>query len=185
MPKEVEVRPIDKTNTLIELSGLHVRYIPQAQLEQFWYGDDMMALVTSPHVELLRLYVKHGWNLKVLMKTRYANERRSRRELGMAWWTEKYIEGHIWNRIKIYKSLKKNGFVAGNRPVEVLKEPFWNTRYKLSDPRIKGNEIWNGAGRCAAAIVLGWTQIPGVWVEDAKPGTMKCEKIDAKYRKQV
>ncbi len=181
MSKKVDIVPITGKLELIDLSILHVRWIPQARLERFWHGEDLMALTTSPHVELIRMYAQ-GYGMAALMKTRYADERRSRRAMGMERWTEAYIHDHIMHRIKIYSSLKKHGFIPGDRPIEVLREPFWNTRYNLKDDRIKGAEIWNGAGRCAAAIVLGWKTIPGLWVKDAMPGTMKCKKIDGKYK---
>lgn len=176
-----DVTPISNSLEPIELSLLHVRWIPQAKLEKFWNGREIMLLETSPHVELIRMYVD-GFGLKALMKTRYADERRYRRELGMKQWTEQYISEHIQHRIDIYKSLKSRGFIPGDRPIEVLKEPFWNTRYNLKDEKIKGAEIWNGAGRCAAAIVLGWKTILGIWVKDTAPGTMRCDKIDKKYK---
>jgi hypothetical protein len=44
-----------------------------------------------------------------------------------------------------------------------------------------GTEIYDGAGRCASAIMLGWKTIPGHIAVDAKAGSMDV----AKYFKKI
>jgi len=174
-----DVTPIVGKLEPIPLKDLNIRFIPMAKLGR-WYDD--MSLANSPHVDLLRQYIEHGLNWDILENGRYAQERRARRfEFKQEKWSEKWIKKHIKIRIKIYESLKKTGFVSQGKPVMVLKEPFWKTRYDY--PGIEGYEIWNGAGRCAAAHVLGWKTIPGLWVQDTRPGYKKCEKIEKKFPK--
>lgn len=178
----------------IPLSELHIRYIPMAKLER-WYraenGYNMMALVNSPHVEIMKIFLKYGFKLSLLMKTRYWSERIHRPEVGIKEWTKKYLIKHLKNRYKTFISLQKHGFLQEkcwdnkkkrDRSILVWKEPFWNTRFNLTNPKIKGLEIQNGAGRCAAAYVLGYKTIPGKHIEDRNPGTCKCENIEKRFK---
>lgn len=177
----MEVKIISKLK-LIELKKLHIRYIPVAT-PPLWNND--MSLKNSPHVELLRLIIKYGWDWKKLSKSRYWKERKRRYICGVKRWTEEYIKEHIKKRWKLYKSLKKRGFKKkrrGDRPIVVLKKPFWTTRFGLKEDWVKGWELWDGAGCCAAAYVLGWKTIPGVFAEDLFPGTGKKGKFKKKLR---
>ena len=61
----------------------------------------------------------------------------------------------------------------------ILKEPFWRTRFGLD---IKGLEIWNGGGRCAAAYALGMTEIKVAWHEDSLPGSSDKAKFKHKLK---
>jgi hypothetical protein len=188
--KRYGLEPISKNLEDIPLARLHFQYVPMAQPEKFWYGMDMMALRTSPHVELLTLIREHGFDWKVIMDTPYVAERRERRTVhGRSNWTDSWIREHIKRRWQEYKSLKKHGYKkklhitkSGEpRPVLVLKEPFWQTRFNLQKHHLKGPEIFDGGGRCAAAYVLGWKTIPGLWVRDAKPGSCECHEITKKF----
>lgn len=191
-----DVIPITGKLEPLPLKELNIRFVPMARLHR-WYTD--MSLPNSLHVKLLQQYIDFGTEVKIdgeidkpvysgvdlmnfLLKGDYAEERRMRRvEFKQEKWSEKWIKKHIKIRIGIYESMKERGFVAEGKPVMVLKEPFWKTRFNY--PGIEGFEIWNGAGRCAAAYVLGWETIPGLWVADTRPGACECEKIMRKYPK--
>ena len=178
-----DVRVISKTEN-VSLENLHVRYIPMARLERWYVGIEPMLLKNSPHVEMLTLYRYEGLNWDKLMKGRYAEERRARRkDFGQKKWSEDFIKEHIKHRIKVYKSMAKAWSPSkDDKPIMILKEPFWNTRFGQSFDGIVGPEIWNGAGRCAAAWVLNQRTIPAVWVEDCRPGAKECERITRKFK---
>ena len=168
----------------VALDTLHIRYIPMAKLERFYTGLELMLLKNSPHVEMLMLYKEEGLNWDKLMNGRYAEERRSRRiDFGYKKWTEAFIRDHIKHRIKVYKSMEKMWSPnKDDKPIMILKEPFWKTRFGQSFDGIVGPEIWNGAGRCAAAWVLNQRTIPAMFVEDCRPGAKECEKITRKFK---
>lgn len=161
----------------IPLADLHIQYVHNVTPIDLWRRD--MSLATSPHVELLRLIRGHGLNWDILKDTRYVEERRHRRAIGMKQWTDEYIKRHIKTRWDTYRSLKKHGFDAERykkkdgreRPVLILAEPFWRTRFGYDAPWLCGPEIWDGGGRCSAAYVLGWKTIPAKMAADRKPGT--------------
>ncbi len=170
----------------IELAGLKYRYIPMAKIEPFWNGQQMMAIESSPHVEILKVLIKKRWDWDTILAMPYSIERKERRTLhGQKKWTDKYLINHLKTFFELYKSMDKDGYKLklSKRPVMILKEPFWKTRFNLNDDRIVGPEIWNGGHRCACAYVLGWKTIPGYWAEDICPGKMVCSKIEAKYPK--
>lgn len=164
------VEPVDGKLVKVKLADLHYQYIPVVTPAEIWDND--MALPTSPHVELLTLAARKS-HPDVRM-TRYWRERARRREIGMPQWTEKHIMAHICRRIDIYKSLMRHGFkppLYKDRPVRILAEPFWKTRFGGTPDWVQGMEIWDGGGRCAAAYVLGWKEIPVQMVRDRKPGS--------------
>jgi len=178
----------------IPLEELHIRWIPMARLGK-WYsskdGYNMMALVNSPHIEIMQIFNEHGFCLERLKKTRYWAERKYRQKLGMKEWTKEHIIDHLKTRYKTFLSLRENGFnqiecwdyiKKRDRSIMVWKEPLWNTRFNLRDAAIRGLEIQNGAGRCATWYVLGHKTIPGKYIEDAKPGTCKCENIEKRFK---
>lgn len=165
-----EVKLIGKP-VQVELSLLHVRYIPVVTPIELWNHD--MRLINSPHVELMRELLADGLCWGDLKCSRYVRERMHRFKLGMTRWTESYIIQHIHGRHETLKSLKKHGFETSKSkpPIQVLKEPFWKTRFGCEEKWLKGMEVWNGMGRCAAAYAMGWTAITVQMVEDAKkPG---------------
>lgn len=178
----------------IPLEKLHIRYIPMSNLEK-WYKKynnyDMMSLITSPHVQLMWVFKEHGFCLSHIKKTHYWAERIYRPKVGMNEWTEKYLIKHLKSRYKVFKSIQKYGFREDkcwdkkkkrDRSILIWKEPFWNTRFNLDNPKIKGLEIQNGAGRCATMWVLGHKTIPGKYIEDRKPGACKCENIEKRFK---
>ena len=155
----------------IKLSKLHVRCIPVLTPLDLWGND--MSLENSPHVELMREFLEHGMTWGNLKSTRYVRERMRRFKLGITRWTEPYIIQHLHKRYDILRSLKKEGFVAkkSKPPIQVLREPLWKTRFGCNEEWLEGREIYNGAGRCAAAMALGWESITVIMVKDAKkPG---------------
>ena len=181
-----DVAPIDGKVVDIELAKLSIRYIPMAELERWWDGEPLMALPTSPHVEIMRLMLEHGFDWKRLKKTRYADERRYRAKIGMPeWGRSSYMKAHFRKRYAVLISLQDFGYhpkMHKNRPVAILKEPFWNSRFKLDNPRVYGYEIHNGGGRTSAAYALGWKTIPAVFYEDCHPGIMKCKDLEGKFK---
>jgi hypothetical protein len=176
----------------VPLDKLHIRYIPMSRLER-WYkpenGYRMMALVNSPHVEIMQLFQRYGLDYQRLLKTRYAKERLSRVELGMAEWTLKHLKVHFDTRYKFFRSVQKNGFVVSkcwdkkkrrDRSVLVCKEPFWCSRFGPIDG-IGGWEIYNGAGRAASMLVLGYSTIPAKFIEDRKPGSKQWKNVTKRF----
>ena len=166
-----EIKIISKLEK-IPIYPLHIQYVPVVTPINIWESN--MALVDSPHVELIQAIKKVGFDWGVLMQTRYAKVRQHRRKCGLVKWTDKKIKDHIMVRWSIYNSIKKNGFKKSKckeKPVIVLKEPFWKTRFGFNAPWIHGHEIWDGAGRTTAMYHTGHEYVWGVWAEDAKPGT--------------
>lgn len=165
-----EVRPVSDKLVRVKLADLHYQYIPVVTPEELWNHD--MALPTSPHVEMLKLVARTAHpNVRA---TRYWKERVRRREIGMAQWTDEHIEEHIRRRILTFESMRKRGFKPAlykDRPIRVLAEPFWKTRFGGTPEWVQGLEIWDGGGRCAAAYVLGWETIKVQMVRDRKPGS--------------
>ena len=163
-----EVKEVSGKLVNVRLADLHYQYIPVVTPAEIWEND--MALPTSPHVEMLRMLVDG----QPATGTRYWSERQRRRLLGMSQWTDDHIRHHIKVRRGILQSLKKHGFkpdLYKDRPVKILMEPFWKTRFGGTPEWVKGMEIWDGGGRCAAAFVLGWETIPAVMVRDRAPGS--------------
>lgn len=156
----------------VPLRELHVQYIPYLTPIRLWGYN--MNLVNSPHVELLLTIKQVGLDWEHLKSTRYWKERKRRFKLGNKKWTDKHLKKHITWRYEIYKSLKKKGFkrkLYKDKPILILKEPFWTTRFGYKRGWLIGPEIYDGAGRCSAAIVLGWKEIPAMWCEDIDPGS--------------
>jgi hypothetical protein len=109
----------------------------------------------------------------LIEKSRYVAERKHRFLLGMKRWTDEYIRRHVINRYATFRSLRKHGYDThkATPPIQILKSPLWSTRFACTANWLGGREIYNGAGRCAAAVALGWESIPVQMVEDArKPG---------------
>ena len=169
----------------IDLSSLHIQYIPAARLQQWWPSQgEMMRLDTSPHVDIIRTMLKHGEDWGMLSKHPYFKERQARRtDHGQASWTDKRIKMHLRGFLRLYKSMKKRGYdlSEGNRkPIIVLKKPLWETRMNEYTDGIVGPEIYDGAHRCTCAYVLGWTAIRGLYARDAAPGVRRIKKFEGK-----
>lgn len=165
------------------LSNLHVRYIPVVTPIELWKFD--MSLITSPHVELMKIFAKYGLDWERIYKSDYYTERDHRFRIGMKKWTKAHIIDHIKRRYSIFKSMKKNGIVKKYLkadPVRVLENPFWQTRFGYIDHWLGGQEIWNGAGRCAAAFVLGYWKIPVLWCKDMYSSSRKKGKFASKLK---
>jgi len=165
----------------IALAKLRIRYIPVLTPIEMWNFD--LRLKNSPHVELIQLIMKYGFEWKMIMKTRYVRERRHRYVCGLDKWEDKHIKEHVIKRWKTYKSLQKYGYSKKKekkKPVIVLQKPFWKSRFEVKEPWLKGLEIWNGAGRCAAACCMGWDFYPAVLAEDRYPKSHKKGKFKDK-----
>lgn len=174
-----EIIPIEKKLRKVKLADLHIRYIPVVTPINLWNFD--MGLPKSPHVELMRIFARHRFDWSRLSSSRYYKERRLRRKIGMRRWTEEKIFNHIIARYKIWRSIKNNGYDKHRdrvNPIKVLPEPFWKTRFGMK--KLNGMEIWNGAGRCAAAYALGYDSLPVLMCEDAHPGTGHKGKFESK-----
>jgi len=178
---EKELRDIKKVS--IPVDRLHYQYIHNVTPTELWNND--MSILNSPHVEMLKTIIKYGFDWKVLFETRYTKERILRREKGMKQWTDEHIKKHITWRFEVLKSLKKHGYKKKKHqyPVRVLKIPFWTSRFSFNRDWLVGPEIWDGGGRCAAACVLGWKEIPCVLCEDLRPGSMDKGEFDDKLKK--
>jgi len=177
-----EVLPIKAKLEKVALADLHVRYIPVVTPIKIWDYD--MSLVNSPHVELMTIFRDHGYNADRLVASRYYAERLHRKRVGMERWHEAKIWMHIGARYKIFRNIQARGYHASfdmKNPIKILKEPFWKTRYRCDEPFLKGWEIWNGAGRCSAAYVLGYTYVKAQMCQDQKPGS----KIKGKFNSKL
>ena len=180
MSMRTEVRTV-KTRVPVELAKLHNQYIPYVTPFDLWNYD--MALATSPHVEMLQYIVKHGFNWEEIFKLRYARERLRRKEIGWGKWGRATTKKRIMIRWRIYQSLKEHGYKQSrceSGPIMILEEPFWNTRFGLKDERVHGMEIFDGAGRCSAAYVLGWDAILADICVDPLAGTGERGKFGEK-----
>jgi hypothetical protein len=142
-----------------------------------------MSLENSPHVELMRLFKKYGLDMARIKETRYYQERKHRREIGVKKWTRLKIKEHIRKRYAIYKSIKKSGFREKlGTPICILKKPFWTTRFGLNEEWMNGYEIYNGAGRCAALFALGKETVKVMMCKDKYPGTGDKGKFKSKLK---
>jgi len=158
----------------IKLADLHHRYIPKVTPLNLYPNKDPMLFTESHHVSLLRLILEKGLDWALIATHPYFLERQHRFNIGMSKWNNKKIMKHIKHRWDTYKSLKKHGYnkkLGDERPIAILRKPLFETRFAWESGFLHGPEIYNGAGRCAAAIVLGWEVIRGYWVEDVRPGT--------------
>jgi hypothetical protein len=170
------VEPINNKLVKIKLVDLHYQYIPVVTPERMWNND--MSLSISPHVELLtllnRMKKPNVWVWQTIQNTRYYLERLRRFEIGLTNWTEQHIREHIMKRWMTFCSLRKYGFrkdLYKDRPIRVLEKPFWKTRFGNTPDWVKGMEIWDGGGRCAAAFVLEWDTINVQMVRDRSPNS--------------
>lgn len=167
----------------IPLKKLHIQYIPVVTPIELWNYD--MSIKNSPHVELLSIIDEFGFDWEVLKKTRYWVERRHRYSIGFKAWDKKHLKNHIKKRWAIYKSLKKSGYrhkLRERRPLIVLKQPFWKTRFELEEYWLKGYHIVDGGGISAAAYFLGYETLPGYYVKDKFPGSKKKGMFEHKLR---
>lgn len=182
MDKSADIKIVSKIQP-IPLDKLRIRYVPVLTPLKIWNYD--MRLKNSPHVELIQLIMKYGMDWDMIMKTRYVKERQHRYVCGLDKWTEEKIIAHVIKRGKIYKSLRKYGYSKkkehGN-PVIVLEKGFWKSRFEVKEKWLKGMEIWNGAGRCAAAYCMGWDFYPAVLAKDKYPKSHKKGKFKDKLR---
>lgn len=158
-----EIKEIRKA--IVPVKGLHYRFIPVLTPEKFWHGD--MSIENSQHVELMRIFLKHGLDWGRIQKSRYWEQRIYWHSVGMTQWTKKYAKQRIVVRYGIFKSIKKHGFK--NKPVKLLEIPIWASRF--GHRGLVGPEIFDGGGRCAAAYALGIEKVPAIWCEDRAPGT--------------
>lgn len=171
----------------IPVKKLHIRFIPVVTPIFYWKTDEGydMSLEESPHVGLLRVIKEKGFDWDILQETRYWFERAYRYNIGFKDWDKKKIKNHIRRRWGIYKSLKKSGYrhkLRGDKPVIVLKKPFWKTRFGLDYDWLKGLECHDGGGICAAAYYLGMKTIPGYYAKDKYPGSKKKGVFEHKLR---
>lgn len=172
----MEIKLVGKLRK-IPLIDLRIQYVNGVTPLELWNYD--MRLKYSPHVELMKLFLKHGFDLDKAWNTRYVQERQNRYKIGQKDWTDSWIRKHLKRRYGILKSLKRYGFktrlrkgLSGQpKPVAVLKEPLWTSRFGMKENWLGGMEIYDGAGACSAAYALGWKTILGFYAIDArKPG---------------
>lgn len=182
MPKIIDVKPlVIKGRKELKLDSLNYQFVPIVTPIKLWNYD--MALKTSPHVELMRLFLDHGLDWEKIEETRYFKERVRRHDLGLRQWTTTRIKEHVQRRYAILRSLKRAGYrkkLYRDKPVSILKKPFWSTRFEYKKDFLTGKEIWDGGGRCAAAYALGWETIPIVYYCDVSPGSKTKGKFSSK-----
>ncbi|MCP4651215.1 MAG: hypothetical protein GY853_14200 [PVC group bacterium] len=176
---------LEITSGLVEIpiKRLNIRYIPVVTPIEMWNYD--MSLKNSPHVELLETIKRYKFDWDILKETRYWKERKHRYDIGFKDWDKRKIKNHIKRRWAIYNSLRISGFrpkLRGEKPIVVLKEPFWKTRFGVDNEWLKGFEIHDGGGACMAAKFLGWSTIPGYYAKDKCPGSKKKGVFEHKLR---
>lgn len=160
-----EIKEVKKD--IVPVRGLHYRFIPVLTPEKFWNND--MSIENSQHVELMRIFQQYGLDWKRIHKSRYWGQRLYWYEAGMKQWTPKYAKQRITIRYKIFKSILKHGFK--DKPVKILKQPIWTSRFGYRREWLRGPEIYDGGGRSAAAFVLGIEKIPAIWCIDKAPAS--------------
>jgi hypothetical protein len=137
------------------LADLNYQYVPGLTSDDIWHGD--MSLPNSPQVELLQLLIKHGPYWDAIENCRFVQDRRYRRAKGVKKWTEEAIKEHIFlSRWRMLIGIKSFGYSqkrCKGQPVVVLRKPLFNGGL--------APEIFHGGRRCAAAYVLGHTELPG------------------------
>lgn len=166
----------------VKLKDLHIQFIPYVTPIDMWNED--MGLKGSPHVELMNELLEDGFVWGNIKSSRYVRERMRRFKIGFTRWTEPYIIYHIQNRrYATLTSLKNRGWddkKSGDKPIVVLEEPFWKTRFGIEKPWLGGMEIWDGAGRCSSMMALGKKEVTVMMAKDAKPGTRSKGKFEKK-----
>lgn len=164
----------------VSLDSLHVQWVPIVTPVDVWYYN--MELKSSPHVELMKILLDYGFDWEWIERTRYVKERRRRKDIGFKRWTDDYIKKHIRRRYEILKSMKKgyNPKKSEDKPIIVLDAPLFRSRFGHAPEWLKGREIWDGAGRCSAAMALGMDKIEVTMAEDAKPNTLEWGKFKKK-----
>jgi len=160
---------------IIALADLHHQYVKPIYQEEFWHDD--MSVPNSPHVEIMRIFMKYGFDVNRLKASRYVADKRKRFVLGRKAWTDDYIfNKHLKKRWKVFRLVKK-GFTGWIRPIMILTEPFWKTRFGNTPEWVKGPELWDGHGRASAMYVMGYYKTEVDVCEDAKPGSGQWKKV--------
>ncbi len=165
------------------LADLHIRYIPVITPPRLWNRD--MSLPNSPHVELMKIFKNYGFDKERIKESRYFKDRQYRHKY-LDKWTDKRIWKHIKEgRYRIFNLMAKEGWNkkrSKGDPIKVLPEPFWCSRFNRTWDWIKGEEIWNGAGRCSAAYVLGYDHLYCQPVVDKYANTEYKGKFEKKLK---
>lgn len=156
------------------LAELHHRFIPILTKLELYDFPDPMLFSKSHHIGILEQYLIHNKDWEKIKNHPYVQERRNRNEIGFHRWTDEKIRNHIHKRWLTYRSLKEKHYkkrICDDSPVLILEKPFWETRFAWDSGFLGGAEICDGAGRCAAAMFLGWTHIPAYIAKDKAPGS--------------
>ncbi len=172
--KSFGLRVVGKTR--IKTEKVHFQYLAPVFNEKFW-PNSSMSLSNSPHVRFLKKYQKAGMNIDKLWNTDYVKLMEYWNSIGFHKRDKKFIINKMRRFIRLYESIKKRKFKDKHR-IQVLKKPFWITRYGGEERFLKGYELWHGHHRASCCYALGVNRIPCVILEDKKPGSMKCSRID-------
>lgn len=161
----------------VDIDSLQFQYIPRLVCHRLWLDSDVMKVGFSPHVDLLRIYVNHGLDYSLMMKSSYAELQRYWNDINFRTTngnvrTEKFIKSKIDGFIKLFNSIKNKGFDRSNHLI-VLKKPFWTTRYGFHRDIGDDYEIWSGHHRASCCYVLGIPAVPCKIFVDKKPNTHK------------
>ena len=169
-------------NSKIRVSKLHFQYVAPVFNDKFWPKRDMSVL-NSPHVRFLKKYKDVGMDIDALWDTDYVRLMEYWGFLGFGNNRDKeYIKRKISRFLTLYRGIERHGFRRKHR-IQVLKNPFWITRYCGKEKFLKGYEIWHGHHRASCCYVLGISNVPCVILEDIKPGSKNCTRIDKKLSK--
>tara|TARA_Y100000310_G_scaffold319489_1_gene374852 strand:+ start:1099 stop:1653 length:555 start_codon:yes stop_codon:yes gene_type:complete len=165
-------------NSKIRVSELHFQYVAPVFNDKFWPKRDM-SVSNSPHVRFLKRYRDVGMDFNALWDTDYVRIMEYWNSIGFHNRDKNFIKGKIRRFLTLYRSMKKHGFLRAHR-IQVLKKPFWITRYNGREKFLKGYEIWHGHHRASCCHILGISKMPCIILEDIKPGSEKCVRIDKK-----
>lgn len=148
----------------IDLSTLYVQSVPNLDIRRFFINDSLL-LINSPHVEICKIYFKHG--AKELRK-RYKNTR----YYNFIKYMNKNKGESYYKIVNICKSIQRGYLRKGyeHSYIVILDCPFAQSRFK----RCIGNnvpEIWSGHHRAAAMICMDNKFVKTILAVDLNPGS--------------
>ncbi len=166
----------------VKTGRLHFQYVPAVFNQYFWHGDGTLLIKNSPHIRFLQTFDKVGMNWDELWKTDYVNLMLYWNSIGYHNRTDEFIRSKIKRFTTLFRSMKNNGYRPQSR-IEILKTPFWESRYGVKTDFVRGYEIWHGHHRAACCYFLGIKIMTCNLMADAKSGSKKCRRLDKKLAK--
>ncbi len=146
----------------VDLNSLYCQYIPEVK-------EDDRKINKSPHLELSKLYYKHGvdWLERNFKNTKY-------------YAFQKIISSGKYyvpkKKIRLFDSLKKGYLKNGHERehVVILNKPFAFTRYGVDISLTLSPEIFIGHHRVGALLALGEREAEVIIAKDIRPMTCQC-----------